>query len=94
MSVIRWEDPRAYTKATAFDATWAEVADELRVTPNRWAVIFEGRYSEAGNLAQKIKGGTGPFAPKGTFEAVTRTLPIAGNVARCAVYARHLGGTS
>jgi hypothetical protein len=64
---------------------WLPVADELRLKPGEWAVVFEGIGSRAWYLAWVIrKGALQGFEPAGDFDAVTAKVTDH----RWAVYAR------
>jgi hypothetical protein len=86
--IVRWESPPpAKGKgSTEPSSAFADIADELRANPGRWAVVKEqpGRYS---GLATHIRMGQMIcFTPSGDFEATTRRLGE-----RTVVYARYVG---
>lgn len=84
---IRFEDP---PKAPS---SWADVAEELRAQPGRWAVVRDKSSGVKPNgfftYASRIRRGTGPFAPAGSFEAVVRDVD-----GEMRVFARFVGGES
>lgn len=87
--VLRWEQP-GDARRNAWDETWRQVADELRAKPREWALIHESNRDEAPGLTQNVKHGRGPFAPRGAFDAVSRTVTVDGKKVFRA-YARYVG---
>ena len=94
--VIRWEEPpphgngRKPTNRPKQTTLWRGIAAELREHPGRWAlVVAEDGYNYAGGLASQIeRGSLSAFRPRGSFEAVTRTVGMV------RVYARFVGEPS
>jgi hypothetical protein len=82
-------------RAEAKAAKWRPVADQLRARPGQWAVIAEGAIRDQNQLLGYIRSGSGPFAPRGSFEASQRTDPdtvsLHGRTGK--VYARYVGET-
>lgn len=95
MSVIRWEEPphNGRIRAEARAAQWQPVADELRQRPGQWAVIEENYHSAVAGSMSYVKQGCGPFAPRGSFETKSRTLPDDGSrtARKVLLYARYVG---
>lgn len=96
-AVIRWEEPIAVGSDRR--SPWFPVAEELRRNPQVWALIHESGHIGAQYVAGLIRAGQDPFAPRGAFQAKTRTVnayersddrlrpkPVR-------VYARYVGGT-
>lgn len=88
MSIIRWEDPP--DRHRTMELKWHTTAGALRDRVGQWAVLLESANStQCSSLVQYIKRGEGPFAPKGSFEALSRSVKRGeGNQA---VYARFVG---
>lgn len=90
--VLRWEDPPPSGKLGGSHlkrrpSRWRVVAEELRLKPGAWGVVYESDHGAASGLATEIRLGCHPiWQPTGTFEAVTRKLD-----GRTAVYARYIG---
>ena len=69
MAELTWKEPetlrRQYRKHD-----WESIADSLRERPNEWAVVAtECSHAYATNIR---RGRLAPFAPEGSFEAVTK----------------------
>lgn len=89
-SVIRWEDPppskRSLRKQDG-SSRYADVAEELRANPGRWAVVLDGLSGSGSSLATQIRMGyTVCFCPAGDFDATIRQTG-----GRAVVYARYVG---
>lgn len=88
MSVIRWEEPPTPKSGRN---RYADTANVLRSRPGEWALIAHGLgRSGASALAVRIRAGSGPWAPRGAFDA--RTSESAGN--GVSVYVRYVGESS
>ncbi|WP_433426253.1 hypothetical protein ACQP1V_43115 (plasmid) [Microtetraspora malaysiensis] len=93
---LRWEDPKPRSAYRRGD--YADIANQLRQAPGRWAVILEhpaedGR-RKAANLHRAIqRGGRGFTATDGAFAVTTRTVTRNGRrVIR--LYARYIPADS
>jgi hypothetical protein len=88
-AIITWEDPPNANLGSGTSAVrWRPVAEALRLSPKRWAVVMEGASGKCSNVATYIKIGSGPFWPAGHFEAVTRRV---GDGPLRRTYARYVG---
>lgn len=91
LKILSWEDPppSPYGRpagSSSTDRRYAEVAQQLREEPGRWAVVQE-KTSHGSGLAHAINyGAVTAFRPPGDFEATYRRRE---GVTR--VYARYLG---
>ena len=88
MSEIRFEVPPLASRRFVDHAA---VAAQLRARPGEWAPIgVYGTGGSAAAMAYSIKAGRiKPYAPKGSFEALARTVGD-----ECRVYARYVGDAS
>jgi hypothetical protein len=87
MSQIEWTAPPGHGNSTT---NWSAIADELRSKPSVWAKVKADTTNAA--LAARIKRGSGPWGPTGSFEATTRGTGVNINGARVMdVYARYVG---
>ena len=95
--VLRWEPPPPSpfggwkTAREPKPSPWAEAADELRQHPGRWGVIYEGVQGFASTIATLVNTAQHrgrPFAPAGSFEAVSRKRKTDGV---CCTHARYVG---
>lgn len=89
-SVIRWETPPpAKHRVGQKDghSSYAELADELRANPGRWALVADRPGSNTGLATHIRTGSIQCFTPAGDFEAESRRVD-----GRSLVYARFLGG--
>lgn len=92
--VLRWENPPqprggggvngGRSNGSKYDA----VAEQLRTEPGKWGVIFEGRDRTGAQVITTLirQAKVHCFAPRGSFEAVTRAF-----YGDHVVYARYLG---
>lgn len=95
--IIRWEEPRELVRARRAPrrvepSPWTAVAEALQAYPGEWAVIYEGNQGQASGIAQAVIQAAGRgavFAPRGAFEALTRSV----NGTTC-TYARFVGEPS
>lgn len=85
--VIRWEAPRGRSADARRAAELAPAAEELQGRPGDWAVIHEGTSNSCATTTTYVKQGRGPFAPKGSYEATSKTSGGKG-----VTYARYVGG--
>lgn len=89
-TIVRWEDPpgpRRETSRRGPRSRYAELAEQLRGNPGRWAVILETPQRGQSALATQIRmGGLTCFTPCGDFDA--RTIRANGITT---IYARYVG---
>lgn len=100
MTGIKWEDPPEPDSSHRFHRSglWAEIADELRAHPKRWAMIREDSAADRPIelvtatlrvFGRRIKHGeTKGFAPAGSFETAVRRDRSAAVVR---LYVRYIG---
>jgi hypothetical protein len=88
---IVWEEPPAEPlDGRKRRGMFADIADELRQHPKRWARIHTAGRSNASTTAHGIRNGTRAGFCGGRWEAIARRLSE-GPDADWAVYARYLG---
>lgn len=90
--IIEWrtpEPPKAGQRGK-WNAEYAHVAENLRLNPERWALIATDANV---NLAEIIKKGRNQhFRPAGSFEATVRgTKKVDGKYVASETYARYVG---
>lgn len=83
------EAPPVATRGRGSDSTaWVAEAQTLKLNPEKWAILASFTVAKkAAALAATVNGGkVRAFAPKGEFQAVSRTVDGNG-----IVYARYVG---
>lgn len=91
--IIEWRTPSEPTrgpKAGIHDEAYEAVARDLRLNPERWALIATNSNV---NLAEGIKKGRNRFfRPAGSFEATVRgTKRHDGKIVASEIFARYVG---
>lgn len=86
MDEIKWEEPPKRQGGTY--GKNAQIAEQLRERPETWALVASYAHSgSAASIAHQVRRGTlNAYRPRGSFEAVTRTVD-----GEHRVYARYVG---
>lgn len=75
---MKWEEPRPAIKSGPKEnPEWTSIADTLRATPGRWALLkeYKSRGSASG-VATHIRSGAYQTFPAAEFDAVSRDQKV------------------
>jgi len=90
--IVEWRTPTPQNRKrqSKYDQQYREVAENLRLNPERWALIATDANT---NLAEGIKRGRNQyFRPAGSFEATCRgTKKVDGKFLASEIFARYVG---
>lgn len=90
--IVEWRTPapQKRKRRSKYDRQYREVAENLRLNPERWALIATDTTT---NLAEGIKRGRNEhFRPAGSFEATVRgTKKVDGKYVASEIFARYVG---